>query len=139
MQLRDVPELNCSTDGSQPTGEVYIKGNSIFKGYYKDPETTKTVLDEQGWLKVGDIGLLHKNGAVELIERVNEFKKLQNGQFIAPQRIESIYVNAPLINQIYVDVNSNYSFLVAVCTIVEEKLKQFAEVNGLEGDIQSLI
>ena len=76
MQLRDVPHLNCSTEGSQPTGEIYIKGNSIFKGYYKDLETTKTVLDEQGWLKVGDIGLLHKNGAIELIERVNEFKKL---------------------------------------------------------------
>jgi len=40
---------------------------------------TKTVLDDQGWLKVGDIGLLHKNGAIELIERINEFKKLQNG------------------------------------------------------------
>lgn len=38
MQLRDVPELNIFTDSTPPTGIIYIKGNSVFKGYFKDPE-----------------------------------------------------------------------------------------------------
>ena len=54
-------------------------------------------IDEDGWLRVGDLAVLHDNGAIEIIERVDELKKLQNGEYIAPQKIEAIYVNVPLI------------------------------------------
>lgn len=84
MQLRDNPDLNFYTDSSPPVGEIYIKGNSVFKGYYKNPELTKQTIDEEGWLRVGDIGILNKNGSITLIDRVQEMKKLQNGQFISP-------------------------------------------------------
>jgi long-subunit acyl-CoA synthetase (AMP-forming) len=48
-------------------------------------------------------------------------------------------MHAPLISQIYVDVNSNYNFLVAVVTLKEDKLLEYAEVNGLEGNLKELI
>ena len=57
-----------------------------------------------------------------LSERMNEVKKLQNGIFITPQRLESVYASAPLVEQIMVDVNSNFNFLVAVVTLNDEKL-----------------
>jgi len=50
MQLRDVPELGLSTDDTTPTGAIYVKGNSVFKGYFKNPEETRMVLDNKGWL-----------------------------------------------------------------------------------------
>ena len=48
-------------------------------------------------------------------------------------------MNTPLINQIYIDVNSNYNFLVAVASLKEEKLLEYAEVNGLEGSINDFV
>jgi long-chain acyl-CoA synthetase len=60
------------------------------------------------------VGILRKNGSIEVLDRVQEMKKLQNGEFIAPSKLESIYVNAPLVERIYIDVNSGYNFLVAI-------------------------
>lgn len=70
MHLRDVDELNCITDAIQPQGELYIKGNSVMKGYFKNPELTQQVLDQDGWLKIGDLAILLPNGAFQIIERV---------------------------------------------------------------------
>jgi len=63
---------------------VYIKGNSVFKGYYKNPKLTAETIDENGWLRVGDVAILKRNGAIKLIDRLQEMVKLQNGQFISP-------------------------------------------------------
>lgn len=139
MQLRDVPELGIFTDSTPPTGCIHIKGNSVMKGYFKDPEQTKLVLDDNGWLKVGDIGILNKNGSIKVLDRLTEMKKLQSGQFIAPSKLENIYMHVPMVNQIYVDVNSQYNFLVAIVTLAEDKLIEYGEVNGLEGNIKDLM
>jgi long-subunit acyl-CoA synthetase (AMP-forming) len=45
-------------------------------GYYKNPELTRETIDDEGWLRIGDIGILHKNGAIEIVERTDEVKKL---------------------------------------------------------------
>jgi len=55
----------------------------VFLGYFKEPELTAKTIDEDGWLRVGDLAVLHDNGAIEIIERVDELKKLQNGEYIA--------------------------------------------------------
>lgn len=55
MHIRDVPELDLYVNKNNMVGELYVKGNSVFKGYFKNPELTKEVLDEDGWLKVGDV------------------------------------------------------------------------------------
>lgn len=55
----------------------------MFQGYFKEPELTAKTIDEDGWLRVGDLAVLHDNGAIEIIERLDEFKKLQNGEYIA--------------------------------------------------------
>ena len=98
MQLRDVPEYNISTNANPPIGLIYIKGNTIMKGYFKRPDETRKVLDKDGWLKVGDIGVLKPNGSIKILDRLTEMKKLQNGQFIAPLKLENIYQHCPLIN-----------------------------------------
>jgi len=103
--LRDVPELNLSTDDIKPAGEMYVKGNSVFKGYFKNPELTRKTLGDDGWLKVGDVCELNENGSIKILDRLDEIKKLQNGQFIAPQKLENIYKDCPLVDQIYIDVN----------------------------------
>ena len=138
MQLRDVPSLKCSSDSNLPQGEIYVKGNCVMLGYFKNPKLTKETIDEEGWLKIGDIGIFHKNGAIEIVERTNEVKALQNGQLIAPNMLESVYQNAPLVHQIIIDVNPNYNFLIAIVTLKEDKLKQYADVNGIYEEPESL-
>lgn len=54
-------------------------------------------------------------------------------------RLEDAYKSAPLVNQIIVDVNASYNFLVAVITVDLEKLKMFASVNGLNDDVDRLL
>jgi long-chain acyl-CoA synthetase len=76
MQLRDVPEYKIFTDSTPPVGLIYIKGNSIMKGYFKNPEETKKILDKDGWLKVGDVGVLYPNGSIKVLDRLTEMKKL---------------------------------------------------------------
>ena len=106
MQLRDVPSLGLSTDAEIPKGAIYLKGNAVFKGYFKNPEMTKEKLDSDGWLRIGDIGILNKNGSITIVDRVDDMKKLQNGQMIAPLKLENVFITCPIIDQIYVDINS---------------------------------
>jgi long-chain acyl-CoA synthetase len=112
-----------------PRGELYIKGNSVMKGYFKDPDLTSKVLDKDGWFRVGDLVTMLPNGAIQVIDRVEEYKKLQNGQFIAPQKLETIYLNAPLVHQICIEVNPKYSHLVAVITLNQDKMQQLEKMN----------
>ena len=64
MQLREVPDLNTDTRADIPRGELHIKGNSIMKGYFKDPELTAKVIDKDGWFRVGDLVKVFPNGAI---------------------------------------------------------------------------
>ena len=137
--MRDEPSLKISTDSELPKGKIYIKGNSVFKGYFKNPKLTNQKLDSEGWLSVGDIGVLNKNGSISVIDRTDDITKLQNGQFITPLKLENIYITCPLIKQIYVDINPNSDFLLAIVYLDDEKLRQYADVNGLSMSIKELL
>ena len=123
MQVREVPHLNTDTSAVCPRGELFIKGNSVMVGYFKDPELTDIMLDKDGWFRVGDLVVVLPNGSIQIIDRVKEFKKLQNGQFIAPQKLETIYLNAPLVHQVCIEVNPKYCHLVAVVTVNQYKVQ----------------
>ena len=74
IKLVDVPELNYfAKDGA---GEVCIKGTNVFKGYYKMPDMTKEVLDDDMWLHTGDIGRWTSQGTLKIVDR----KKVTNSQ-----------------------------------------------------------
>ena len=76
LKLRDLPELGYLTTDDPPRGEVMIKGLSVFKGYFRNPILTSKVLDNDGWLSLGDVGILFPNGALKLIDRVRSIKKM---------------------------------------------------------------
>lgn len=79
FKLVDIPEMNYFTDGPIPKGEVCVRGQPIFKGYYKDKKNTDEAIDKEGWHHTGDVGLIEQNGALRLIDRKKNIYKLSQG------------------------------------------------------------
>lgn len=119
VRLRDVPEMDYSADDKpHPRGEVMIRGPHVFRGYYKENQKTLDCLDEDGWFHTGDIGMVDSLGNIIIIDRLKNFFKLAQGEYIGPEKIENIYQSrSTLLNQIFIHGSSDQSYLVAVVGI----------------------
>ncbi|MBE0651106.1 MAG: long-chain fatty acid--CoA ligase [Bacteroidales bacterium] len=93
-------------------GEILMKGPNLMVGYYKDPERTKEVIDEDGWFHTGDIGKI-ENGVLWITDRKKEIFKLTTGKYVAPQIVENLFKESPLIEQILV-VGEGEKFAAAI-------------------------
>lgn len=69
-------------------GEIFVKGPNIMQGYYNRPEETRQVLDEEGWLRTGDLGYIDDHGRLFITGRSKEIIVLPNGKNIQPHEIE---------------------------------------------------
>jgi long-chain acyl-CoA synthetase len=74
-------------------GEIWAKGPSIMKGYYKEPDMTKSVLTQDGWFKTGDLGTFDKNNNLYIKGRLKNMIVGASGENIYPEEIESIINN----------------------------------------------
>ncbi len=83
-------------------GEIMCKGPNVMLGYYNNPDLTKSAFDSGGWFHTGDIGHIEEGGFLMVTDRKKEIFKLSNGKFIAPQIIENIFKESPIIDQIMV-------------------------------------
>lgn len=80
-------------------GEILCKGPGVMKGYYKAPELTAEVIDENGWFHTGDIGVFEDDKFLKITDRKKEIFKLSGGKYIAPQMIENKLKTSNLIEQ----------------------------------------
>ena len=131
IKLVDVPDLGYTTqDKPYPRGEVCIKGYNVFKEYYKQPEKTAETLDSDGWCHSGDIGMIDDQGRIKIIDRKKNLFKLAQGEYIAPERIENIYMDNHVVAQAFVYGDSLQSMLVGVISPDEESLREFVKDSG---------
>ncbi len=111
-------------------GEILVKGPGVMKGYYKDEQLTKEVIDEDGWLHTGDIGVIEPEGQLRITDRKKVIFKTSFGKYIAPQIIENKFKESPFIDQIMV-VGENQRYAAALIVTDFNHLKSWCEVKGI--------
>ncbi|XP_036156684.1 long-chain-fatty-acid--CoA ligase 1 isoform X4 [Myotis myotis] len=136
IKLVDVEEMNYLA--AKGEGEVCVKGPNVFQGYLKDPAKTAEALDKDGWLHTGDIGKWLPNGALKIIDRKKHIFKLAQGEYIAPEKIENIYLRSEPVAQVFVHGESLQAFLVAIVVPDVETLGRWAGKRGLAGSFEEL-
>uniref|UniRef100_A0A158R5P1 Long-chain-fatty-acid--CoA ligase n=1 Tax=Syphacia muris TaxID=451379 RepID=A0A158R5P1_9BILA len=124
IKLVDTPEIGYFAANNE--GEVCIKGPNVFSGYYQNLEATNEALDADGWLHTGDIGSWNPNGSLRIIDRKKFIFKLQQGEYIAPEKLENIYIKSVYVAQVFVYGDSLKSSLIGVVVPDEEMLKKLA-------------
>lgn len=117
-------ELKIAEDG-----EVCMRGPHVFKGYYKDPATTKETIDPEGWLHSGDIGTIDSDGFLQITDRKKDLLITAGGENIAPQLIEGMLKSIPVIGQAVV-VGDRQKYLAALVTLDPDRVVTEAELAG---------
>ncbi|WP_445165979.1 carboxylic acid reductase [Mycolicibacterium sp. Dal123E01] len=130
-RLIDVPELGYfSTDLPHPRGELLVKSDTAFPGYFKRPDVTADAFDADGYYRTGDVMAEVAPDHLVYVDRRNNVLKLSQGEFVAVARLEATFAGAPLVRQIYVYGNSERSSLLAVIVPTAEALSRYAPDPG---------
>jgi len=134
IRLKDVPEMSyLSTDKPYPRGEICMKGPTIFSGYFKREDKTAEAFDKEGWFMTGDVAQVYPNGTIKIIDRSKNIFKLSQGEYIAPEKLENIFVLSTFIEQSFVYGDSLKNCCVAiVCPKPAEVNKYQAAHPGVD-------
>uniref|UniRef100_A0AAZ3PYU7 long-chain-fatty-acid--CoA ligase n=1 Tax=Oncorhynchus tshawytscha TaxID=74940 RepID=A0AAZ3PYU7_ONCTS len=92
-----------STDTPNPQGEILIGGPNVTMGYYKNEAKNQDFfVDDNGqrWFCTGDIGEVHPDGCLKIIDRKKDLVKLQAGEYVSLGKVEAMLKNCPLIDNI---------------------------------------
>uniref|UniRef100_A0A8C4GJ23 Long-chain-fatty-acid--CoA ligase n=1 Tax=Dicentrarchus labrax TaxID=13489 RepID=A0A8C4GJ23_DICLA len=136
VKLVDVAEMNYLAANGE--GEVCIKGPNVFQGYLKDPEKTEEAIDKDGWLHTGDIGKWLPNGTLKITDRKKHIFKLAQGEYIAPEKIETVYNLSDPVAQIFVHGDSLQACLVGIVVPDPDFLPIWIKKKGIEGSYSEL-
>lgn len=140
IRLKDVPHLGySSSDTPMVRGELSIRGPQVFSGYYRNEKATNESFDEDGFFRTGDVAAIDEKGRLYIIDRVKNFFKLSQGEYITPERIENTYLaNSPLLTQIYVHGDSVRDFLVGIIGVDPDGFKRWLKSIGIEAGPKEL-
>jgi fatty acid CoA ligase FadD9 len=148
-KLVDVPDLGYfSTDRPHPRGELLVKSETMFPGYYKRPEVTADVFDVDGYYRTGDVVAEVGPDQLTYLDRRNNVLKLSQGEFVTVAKLEALFGDSPVVRQIFVYGNSARSYLLAVVVptadalashdlkalkpLITESLQDVAKAAGLQ-------
>ena len=119
-------EVKISDDG-----EIITRSNCVMQGYYKEPELTAEVIDEDGWMHTGDVGEFVNGGFLKITDRKKEIFKLSSGKYIAPQLIENKFKESFFIEQAMV-IGENQKFASAILSPNFTFLHDYCSRKGIK-------
>ena len=118
-------------------GELMIRSETVFGGYYKDPEATAAVLEPDGWLHSGDIAEIDADGFVKITDRKKDIIVTAGGKNIAPQNLENDLKASKYVSQAIV-VGDRKPYPAALITLDADEIGKWAAANGISGDVATL-
>ncbi|OLE54310.1 MAG: hypothetical protein AUG51_08540 [Acidobacteria bacterium 13_1_20CM_3_53_8] len=118
-------EVRIETDG-----EITVRSEMMFSGYYKEPEKTAEVMRD-GWLLTGDLGEMDADGFLKITGRKKELIILSTGKNIAPALIENLLKEHHLISHALV-YGEGKSYLVALVTLNQMEAEEYARARRIE-------
>jgi long-chain acyl-CoA synthetase len=144
FKVQDVHEMNYTSKDRDaqgnlvPRGEICLKGPQIFKGYYKAADKTAETFDKDGWLHTGDIGQIHPNGSLKIIDRKKNIFKLAIGEYIAAEKIENIYLRSKYIAEAFIYGDSLQHYLIVFIVPDPKLLGDLASKLGVGGSLEDI-
>jgi long-chain acyl-CoA synthetase len=118
-------------------GEILVRSETIFQGYFKDPEATAEVLGEDGWLRTGDVGQLDDDGFLHVTDRKKDILVTAGGKNVAPQNLENDLKTSKYLSQALV-VGDRRPYVAALVTLDPVEIERWAADHGVEGDLEAL-
>jgi long-chain acyl-CoA synthetase len=130
----DPNTVGCSLPGTQvrigENGEVQVKGPGVFRGYYKQDDATRAALTEDGWLRMGDAGIIDPRGQLAIIDRAKDVGNLSDGTPFSPQFLENKLKFSPFIREA-VAFGDQRPFVAAMVAVDINTVGKWAEDNSL--------
>jgi long-chain acyl-CoA synthetase len=128
-------KIQVVTEPFLPSGEILLRGPTIFSGYFLDAENTASAIDKEGWLHTGDIGVILPNMTLRIVDRRKNIFKLSIGEYVAPEKIENILINNDYISQIFVYGEPIESVIVAIIVPNIRMCFEYLNSQGIKTDL----
>ncbi|MCX6231691.1 MAG: long-chain fatty acid--CoA ligase [Bacteroidetes bacterium] len=122
--------LPCMEVKIAEDNEILCKGPNVMLGYFKTPDLTKEVIDEEGWFHTGDTGILESKGHLRLTGRKKTMFKTSTGKYVNPELIEEKFKESSFIDNIIV-LGENQKFVAALIIPDFYYLTSYCNVKGL--------
>jgi long-chain acyl-CoA synthetase len=103
-------------------GEILVRSDTVFSGYYKDPEATAAAFTDDGWFRTGDVGELDADGFLKITDRKKDLIITAGGKNIAPQNLENALRSSRFVSQALV-VGDRRPYVVALITIDQAEIE----------------
>jgi long-chain acyl-CoA synthetase len=116
-------------------GEILMKGDLVFPGYWNNDEATKETFTEDGWFRTGDIGALDDDGFLSITGRKKELIVTAGGKNVAPTILEDAVRAHPLVSQCIV-VGDERPYIAALVTLDQEALEEWKREAGLGAGVE---
>ena len=124
---RALPGVEMTTNDE---GEILCRGHNVMMGYYKNPELTKEIIDEQGWLHTGDLGHIDEQGRVFITGRKKSLFKTSMGKYVNPEIIEGKFIESEFFENVVV-FGEGQKFAAAIIVPDFNALKKWCQQHKI--------
>ena len=118
-------------------GELLVRSETVFGGYYKDPDATAEVLGPDGWLRTGDIAEIDADGYITITDRKKDIIVTAGGKNVAPQNLENDLKTSKYVSQALV-IGDRRPYVAALITLDADEIGKWAREQGIAGDVGEL-